>query len=446
MKGAGEQSFFSHFLHASGYGGAMDDVFLLLLTATTRLTCDLRDLVFKAGISPARREACDKLFEDLKDVINEVAAVPEGRVVGATGELKTLHVFRYGSFAIDTALYDSAVDMTLIRQVHPSTDYFLRRNVGNNNAQGLTQIEGLLRASIANTEASILLPYPACYSLALPLMQEQDLLISIKDVFVGRLGVKIKQHLTFCSDNAHTLCLHSLANDIDVNVTVDRTEAVEASAGLQQLLKASKSALPVIIFMKVVLKQFNVQSSQLTPYVLTLMVVAFSKFCSHMFPSFGFNYYPHPRETVEPGYLLFSFLSFFSPLPRGQFDPTQMILVPIHPHGVVYETNEGDHLSQLDKNVGGIYWRVMEPTKRGDNAAASCVLIDKCRDLFEHILVVLLQHYTGVVITCPVFVDDAHAQIVDAEEVSKTEEIDIDNHLISLLLRDWWFKKQGGSV
>ncbi|KAF5221275.1 hypothetical protein ECC02_005689 [Trypanosoma cruzi] len=446
MKGAGEKGFLSLFLRASGHGGAVDDVYLLLLTATTRLTRDLRDLVFRAGMSPARREACDKLVEDLKDIIKEVAAVPEDRVVGATGELKTLHVFSHGSFVIDTALYDSAVDITLVKQVHPSIDYFLRRNVGNNGAQKLTQIKGLLRASIANTEASILLPYPSCYSLALPLMQEQDLLISIRDVFVGRLGLQIKQNAAFCSNNARTLRLISPANHIDVNVTVDRTEAVEASAVLQELLNASKSAHPVIIFMKVILKQFNVQSSQLTPYVLTLMVVAFSKFCSYMSPLFSFNYYPHPRETVEPGYLLFSFLSFFSPLPRGQFDPTQMCLVPIHPHGVVYETNEGDHLSQLGKNVGGIYWRVMEPTKRGDNAAASCVFIDKCRDLFERILVILLHHYTGVVFTCPVFVDDAHAQIVGAEEVPKTEKIPIDNHLISLLLRDWWLKKQSESV
>ncbi|RNF09426.1 uncharacterized protein Tco025E_06979 [Trypanosoma conorhini] len=442
-----EMSCIFHFLRASGHGNVVDDRHLLLLAANVRLTHDLHELALKAKMPPARRGACDKLFEEVKSVITEVAAVPEDRAA-ASGERCGLHVFRCGSLTIDTALYDSAVDITLIQRVDPPPAFFLRRKLDDESALNSTRIDGLIRARIANTEAYILLPYPACFPLVLPLMGEHDVLVRVKDAVLDRLELQERKDAAACIKTPCTLSLRSVTNKIDLNVTVNQTAALEAAAVLPRLLKASKSVYPVIIFMKLVLKQFNVQYSQLTPYVLTLMVLAFARFCSYASPLPSFTYYPHRREEVESGHLLFSFLSFFSPPPRGQFDPTRMALVPIHPHGVVYEIDDASISSHLDNNGKGGAWRVLEPTHCGDNAAASCVFIDECRGLFERILIALLHSYVGGVFDCPVSLDDASPQPVtaaDADEAPTTAQPLPDNHLISVLLRDWWVKRQSES-
>ncbi|RNF10345.1 hypothetical protein TraAM80_01705 [Trypanosoma rangeli] len=442
-----EMSCILYFLRASGYGEIVDDGYLLLLAANVHLTRDLQDLLLKAKMSPARHRACDRLFEEVKRVITEVATAPEDRVT-ASGERSGLHIFKCGSLAFDTALYDSDVEITLLQRVDSSPDYFLRRQLDDEDAQNSTPIDGLMRAQIANTEAHILLPYPACFYLALPLMGEHDLLISIRDVVLDQLELQEKQNVASCNNGPDTVRLHSVPDGIGLNITVNRTEAFEVAAVLPRLLKANKSVYPVIIFMKVVLKQFKVQSSQLNSYVLTLMVLAFARFCSYASPLPSFTYYPHQREEVEPGHLLFCFLSFFSPLPRGQFDPTRMSLVPIHPRGVVYETDEGTPLSQLNTDGNRVLWRVLEPTHCGDNAAASCVLIDDCRDLFERILVVLLQSYAGDVFAFFAAVHDPPAQIVatvDSDEAPTTEQSFSENQLISRLLQDWWIERQSES-
>ncbi|KEG13559.1 hypothetical protein DQ04_00931070 [Trypanosoma grayi] len=434
-----EGSCISHFLRASGWGEVVDKVQMLLLAAMTRLTRDLLELFARVKASPDRRRVVKELFAQIKSVITEIATIPV-EYAQLTGVRTTLDVFPCGSFVVATDLSDSALDLTIVQRVSPEMRYFLRRC--NEKPDEVPPVEGLVRIRLIGTDVDVLLRYPSGSALALPLLTEGDLIDRLRSVLIDRLSLQMSD-ATCHKKDACNLCLHSSsAGGIDVNLTVNEEDAVEGSEVLHSFLKGNGLVRIVIAFMKLSLKQFDVHPSQLTPYVVTLMVVAFAKYCSHTYPMPNYLHYPYRREAVEPGYLLFSFLSFFCPPPRGLFDPRRMRIVPSHPHGILQEPeNECFPLSDPSESSGDLCWHVMEPTSHERNAAASCKLIHQCPQLFEYILIRLLHTYDGgVLLSSFNSRKEATSQMEHSCKdaiITEANPLSLRNQFDPLTLRDW---------
>ncbi|KAH9577279.1 hypothetical protein LSM04_001723 [Trypanosoma melophagium] len=448
----------SNFLRTIGCGETIDNVQILLLTIMTKLTQDLHELTHlvtseTTSISLTHPSSpMQSLFNAIHHIITSISTIPPDRAHTTT--LKhTLDVYMCGSVVSGTSLNGTALDITILPRVDPSMRYYLR-----SCKHDTSPISQLMRVELEGTDVSILLHYPSCYAIALPLLSARELLYTLGKDLTQRLE---QFHFREGADdkmNGPTLFLHSDLSNMDVNITVNQKGAVETSEMLQKFLKQNEFVRPVVVFMKVVLKLYDVHPLQITPYVVTLMVVAFARYAAHTYPLLSVAYYPYSREVVEPAYLLFSFLSFFSPLPRGHFDPKVMRLVPSHADGillkenkqqedsvtVVNETTHNGPSHTFDRNNNNNNnnnsdWQIMNPSHSGGNAAAACVLIHECRYLFERILVRLLQYYGGDVLSLPCIRDSnttAHTKQNDVDYLMlKSKSLPIHNQLITALLQ-----------
>ncbi|ORC93594.1 uncharacterized protein TM35_000014710 [Trypanosoma theileri] len=475
----------SHFLRTIGCGNTIDNVQILLLSIMTELTHDLHELALVASTETKPSTSLTNpsstaqlLFKDIHNIITNISTIPADRAHNTTLH-HTLDVCMYGSVVYGTSLNGAAVDITILQRVDPSIRYYLRSC--RNNSQHISQ---LMRVELEGTDVSILLHYPSCYSIALPLLSSRELLRTLEKGLTQQLQqFHLREEENNDNDDdrkrkGNTLFLHSDVMHMDVNITVNQKGAIEAAEMLKKFLKQNEFVRPVIIFMKVVLKLFDVHPLQITPYVVTLMVVAFAKYSSHTYPLLSAAHYPHRRGLVEPGYLLFSFLSFFSPQPRGHFDPQLMRLVPSHPHGILLKENKynddstavftenthnhsshilGNHnynhnnnnnnnnnnsnssCSNSSNNNRSSIWQIMHPSQSGGNAAEGCVLIHECRYLFERILICLLHYYGGDVLSLP-YIRDSQAGTHDKQEevdavMLKSKCLPTHNELISALLQ-----------
>ncbi|AAZ10848.1 hypothetical protein, conserved [Trypanosoma brucei brucei TREU927] len=384
-----ENNCIAHFLRQSGSGEVTGRVHMLLLAATKRLTSDIRELNKEVRPPPEKLGALERTTRKIKEIVAAAFSTRPLDVVDSTEKHSrgVVDVLCHGSHVYSTALADSALDITVITNDNPRARYYWRSL--RDNVESMETVESLLLLPVKGTEAAALQPYPASLPVTLPLLERTDMLQYLSTVIskssLSRVSINRHSHNTF-----ERICLGGAADEIGMNLTVNQRDSVEACGVLRQFLRSNEPVRHVIILMKVILKQLHIHSSQLTPYVLTLMVVAFSRHCANEYPLCGSFHYPHRRNMVESGYLLLSFLSFFSPPPRGLFTPTDMLIVPMHPDGIIKRStcvpapSPGECVNS---------WKVMDPICHNQNVAASCSAIDQCPLFFERILNRLLCGY-----------------------------------------------------
>nr|CCC90154.1 conserved hypothetical protein [Trypanosoma congolense IL3000] len=377
-----------HYLHQSGCD-VTGRCLMFLFSATAKLTRDMHESCDAIRPSAKQRNSAEKLLHHIREVAVEGSAML-GKFVYPTrvSPWISVDVTCCGSYVTGTALRSSAVDVTIITRTRPGVRYYWRSV--RDDAERTQPVEGVFFLPVDGTEASILLPCSAIHALNSSPQTGVEVLRCLGEDIAKLLNVNV----VGCSSQGagfNQLRLHDDSCDMDIVLTVNQRQATQASAFLRQFLDRNRPVKQVIFFLKAVLEQLCVPRSQITSYVLTLVVVAFARHCARVYPLCGSFHYPHRRGAVESGFLLLSFLSFFSPLPRGLFSPARMCLLPAHSEGIVVTPGDSVAVASLEEHSN--CWKVMDPVRQELNTAAKCVNINQCRFLFERMLVKLLGNY-----------------------------------------------------
>ena len=321
-----------------------------------RASRDVRDVALLFGSTPSRNQGRTDLFLMLKSLVEQHLRVPES---ASGSKAKGQHqneilVVPYGSHLTGLVHAQSDLDVTIVLNRHAECFRMVMSNIALGPSASASSL------TLENSADA--------------LVQESYAVLAQNLVELLQTGILPVSVQVLGSTHCPRIRLRHLVSGIEADITFGNVVAVASSIELQQYVLEHPSIVPLYQFLHALMRERQVERSQMSSYVLALITVAFFRYHTKSINS--------PNST--PGQSLLYFLHTFRT--SGIFDPVTMCLSPSHPDGIL----------QRDYPAPACGWMVHCPIRGATvNVASSCYLVFQVRDIFEQTYELLSNNYFG---------------------------------------------------